>query len=130
LDDPVLCLNGGKNGIVNNLAVMSDVAPGYAPDGQALISVTTLGDTDGAGPGDVKKELRNWFGRSTADWTHLKTFEIDKALPVNSQESPDFERGFHQVDGMYVCGDFVTTPSINGALRSGRTCAEAILNEN
>jgi predicted NAD/FAD-dependent oxidoreductase len=29
--------------------------------------------------------------------------------------------------GLYACGDHLETPSINGALRSGRRAAEALL---
>jgi hypothetical protein len=42
--DPKLMLNGTGRGRVNNVAVMSDVAPGYAPAGETLISVSVLGE--------------------------------------------------------------------------------------
>jgi predicted NAD/FAD-dependent oxidoreductase len=29
--------------------------------------------------------------------------------------------------GVYACGDYLETPSINGAMRSGRRAAEAVL---
>jgi predicted NAD/FAD-dependent oxidoreductase len=31
--------------------------------------------------------------------------------------------------GLYACGDHLETPSINGALRSGRRAAEALLED-
>ena len=37
--EPTLVLNGTGRGGVNNVAVMSDVAPGYAPAGAAVVSV-------------------------------------------------------------------------------------------
>src|SRR5439155_24512987 len=44
LKEPILVLNADEPGPVNHLAVMSDVAPGYAPPGAALVSASVLGD--------------------------------------------------------------------------------------
>jgi hypothetical protein len=60
-------------------------------------------------------------------WRHLRTYRVGQALPA-------FEPGRLRIDGrdprlesgMYVCGDYRETPSIQGALVSGRKAAEAV----
>ena len=43
INEALIVLNGQGSGLVNNVAVLTDVVPGYAPKGQALISVSLLG---------------------------------------------------------------------------------------
>ena len=43
LNEAIIALNGTGEGIVNNVAVMSDVASEYAPKGKSLVSVSVLG---------------------------------------------------------------------------------------
>ena len=61
--EPILILNGEGEGPVNNLCVPCQVAPTYAPNGQSLISVTTLGT---AGENEdleskVREQLSGWL---------------------------------------------------------------------
>ena len=55
------------------------------------------------------------------------------ALPFaqESRPPPNGESGFTQParlgERLYACGDHLATPSLNGALRSGRLAAEALL---
>ena len=77
---PWLVVNG-EGGPINNLCVPSEAAPSYAPPGRALVSATILG----AGEPDleqVERQLRGWFGSSVADWRHLRTYRIPRALPA------------------------------------------------
>ncbi len=121
-----LTLNG-EGGPINNLCVPSEVAPGYAPAGRALVSLTVLG----AGEPDldaVRNQLRGWFGSVVADWRHLRTYRIPRALPAypvgGSMEQPS-----RLAAGLYACGDHREHPSLNGALASGRKAAEAVLGD-
>ncbi|MEM8558926.1 MAG: NAD(P)/FAD-dependent oxidoreductase, partial [Bacteroidota bacterium] len=129
--DPILVLDGENAGPVNNLAVMSNVAPSYAPDGRALIAATVLGLPDA---GDnlldvrVREHCRTWFGEQVDAWTPLRTYHIEHAQP--GQVPPALTpptRPFRLDDGLYVTGDHRTNASINGAMRAGRLAAEAIL---
>jgi predicted NAD/FAD-dependent oxidoreductase len=45
------------------------------------------------------------------------------ALPIIQGQTP----GFKVEDGIVFCGDYLSSPSINGALRSGRLAAEWIV---
>ena len=44
VEGPWLVLNGEGRGLVNNVAVMSEVSRSYAPEGQSLVSVSVLGE--------------------------------------------------------------------------------------
>ena len=119
-----LTLNG-EGGPINNLCVPSEVAPSYAPAGRSLVSLTVLGasepDLDA-----LRDQLRGWFGSAVADWRHLRTYRIPRALPAypvgGSPEQPS-----RVAPGLYACGDHREHPSLNGALASGRKAAEAVL---
>jgi phytoene dehydrogenase-like protein len=130
VSEPILVLNGTQNHIINNLCVPSLVAPSYAPSGKHLISVSTLSvneelDTLKA---QVLSELRTMFGSVVDTWTFLKHDAIPHALPRFEQSTPSFNKDALQVaEGVYRCGDYLETPSVNGALASGRLAAEAVL---
>ncbi|MBU6451940.1 MAG: NAD(P)/FAD-dependent oxidoreductase [Cyanobacteria bacterium REEB67] len=137
IDDAILVLNGDGDGPVNNLAVLSNVSPAYAPPGMSLISLTVLGET---GPIEeprliesVLKQMAHWFGEEqVGEWRHLKTYRLHHALP--DQTPPWLEPPTRSVrlasdnarQSIYVCGDHRDNASINGALASGRRAALAI----
>lgn len=131
LAGPWLVLDGDGGGPVRNLAVPSQVAPGYAPAGSELISATVLGD-----PGlqeqelvrRVRRQLDGWFAGAATGWRHLRTYAIHHAQPAQPPgylarrlDPPRVRRG------LYLAGDWQQDASINGALRSGRRAAEAVL---
>ncbi len=124
VDDPILVLNGGGYGIINNMCVPSLVSPGYAPEGKSLISVTVLGTpTEADLLRRVKHELTDWFGAQTAAWEHIRTYRINHALP---KQTTSKSANYQLRDGLYVCGDHMNIGSINGALESGRCVAKII----
>jgi phytoene dehydrogenase-like protein len=129
LREKLIALNGVAGGLVNNVCVPSEIAPDYAPSGRALISVSVLGDRRS---GDlverVRQELRAWFGDQVAGWRHLRTDCIAQALPEQPPGSDSFAKpGFRQVDGVHICGDHMSHPSIEGAITSGVRTAHALM---
>ena len=136
VEEPILMLNGLPGKLVNNVCVPSQVAPTYAPKGQALVSVSVLGEHDD-GDGStaalaraVQAELQEWFGAQVEVWRPLRHYVIRRALPSlvlpgNSLQSGSARLG----DRLYQCGDHLETPSINGAMASGRKAAEAVLHD-
>ena len=131
LDKPVLVVSAEDDGPIDNLTVPSDVAEGYAPAGAALVQVSIREDWTGAAaalPDDVRRQAATWFGAAAHDWKHLATVAVPRALP---DESPAARRARPRsplvAPGLFVCGDHVGSASINGALVSGRRCAEAVL---
>lgn len=129
---PYLVLNGEGRGPVNNLAVMSEVAPGYAPPGQALVSVSVLEVAEDSAEleGRVREQLSEWFGGAVAQWRHLRTYAIPHALPVQTPEAlAEPHRRVRLSPGLYVCGDYRENGSIQGAMVAGRRAAEALLQD-
>ena len=130
--EPILLLNGEGYGPVNSVCVPSQVAAGYAPVGKSLISVTVLGSADREmeekTTRDLSLQLRDWFGPEVESWRPLKTHSISYALP--KQLPPALSPVVKPVardDGIFVCGDYLDTASLNGAMASGRLAAETIL---
>jgi phytoene dehydrogenase-like protein len=124
---PWLVLNGEGRGLVNNVAVMSEVSPAYAPSGQSLVSVSMLGTPEGL-EARVRGELAEWFGPAVETWRHLRTYALPAALPAQPPSVLEpAHRPVRLSPGLYVCGDHRDNASIDGALGSGRRAAEAVL---
>lgn len=128
LPDRMIVLDGSRRGPVNNLAVVSNVAPSYAPEGRALIAAVAPGAI--TGPDDelqsaMRRQLREWFGAAVDGWTHLRTYRVQHAHP---DQRPGFspKQRVRLGNGMYVCGDHRDTASQQGALYSGRRAASAV----
>ncbi len=125
INEPIIALNGSSEGLVNNVCVLSDVARDYAPPGQHLISVTVLGLNDRPDlPAAVKSELTAWFGAEAREWRHLRTDRIEHALP---EQLPGGEKPSSLPPGLHLCGDFLTSASIEGAVTSGLATAESLI---
>lgn len=132
--EPVLVLGGEDTGPINNLAVMSNVAPGYAPAGAALVSVTILEPfhrfTDRQLEEAVLQQARRWFGDTAVRWRLLRTYRIPHALPAQPPMVLDPpQRPVRLRRGLYVCGDHRDNGSLNGALASGGRAARAVLQD-
>ncbi|MDF9795966.1 phytoene dehydrogenase-like protein [Catalinimonas alkaloidigena] len=128
---PILALNAAGDKLVNNVCVMSQVAPTYAPEGQHLISVSINGYQKASEEElilNIKDELSDWFGsEQTESWNHLRTYKVKYALP--NQDSVTHEVDAEQLklkDGLYTAGDYLLNGSINAAMRSGRIAADVI----
>jgi phytoene dehydrogenase-like protein len=131
LKEPILVLNGEGEGPINNLCVPSQVSSQYAPPGKSLISVTVLGVDQPAEElllRSVLEQLTDWFGRSVDSWKHLRSYVIPYALPNQfpPRLSPVSKTNIRS-DGIFVCGDYLDTASIQGAMVSGRRAAENLI---
>jgi phytoene dehydrogenase-like protein len=128
---PHLVLDADGSGPVNNLAVMSDVAPGYAPAGASSIAASVVGVPD-VTPADldrqVRRQLTGWYGGVVASWDLLRVDTVPYAQPRQDVEDlPTLAREVRVGPRTWVCGDHRDTGSIQGALVSGRRCADVLL---
>jgi glycine/D-amino acid oxidase-like deaminating enzyme len=126
IGEPTLLLDGERPGPIVNSVVLTAAAPTYSPDTRALISTSVLGvdpPTDAA----LRRELERLYGVSTAGWEHLATVPVPDALPAAPPPLGDLRRPVDLGDGRYVAGDHRDTPSIQGAMVSGRRAATAVL---
>ena len=125
-DKKFVVLDGTGRGPVLNAAVLTNVAPSYAPPGQHLIVAALPGIVDGDLEAMSRDQLRTWWGPQVDAWRHLKTYRILHAGP---EQLPPFqpEQSVSLGDGLFVCGDHRDTGSIQGALYSGRRCGDAVV---
>jgi len=132
LERPTLVVSV-ENGPIDNLVVPSDVAAGYAPPGQSLVCVSVRGEWQGEAaelPEAVRCQAAGWFDDACRSWRHLATVDVKHALPDESPAARRLRTATGRLaPGLFLCGDHCTTASINGALASGRRCAEAILSK-
>jgi phytoene dehydrogenase-like protein len=134
IQEGILILNGEGRGVVNNLAVLSEVAPEYAPEGRALLSATVL-EAHTTDPetleSEVRTQMEEWFGPAAAEWRLLRQYTISHAQPLQlpEQMSPP-RRPVRLGRGRYICGDHRDNASLNGALASGSRAARALLDDH
>lgn len=122
----LIALDGDGSGPVANVAVMSNVAPSYAPAGQALVVAALPGVDRGDLEAAARTQLTGWFGSQVDGWRCLRTYSIPHGQPGGAPPLHPKQR-VSLGAGRFVCGDHRDTPSIQGALFSGRRCGEAVL---
>jgi phytoene dehydrogenase-like protein len=132
-----LLLNAEPDALVNNAVQISNVALGYAPPGEHLLSATVVGvppiDDDELFA-RVKADLRRMFAgdegaqRALAGYRPLRLYRIPYAqfaqppgihpgLPENHSGRP----------GLFFAAEFTEASSLNAAMISGEKCVEALL---
>lgn len=113
---------------VNNAAMLSNVAPSYAPQGKHLLSVSVLGNppiSDDELAEACKKEITPYFPKcKPLTWRLLKVYRIrwaQFAQPVGIFDRiPDTET---EIPGLIMAGEITVNSSLHGALVSGQRAA-------
>ncbi|MFC8227271.1 NAD(P)/FAD-dependent oxidoreductase [Streptomyces sp. NPDC057287] len=123
-----LLLDADRSGPVAHTAVMSEVDPSRAPRGRALITSTVLGPPPPDLDRSVRAHLASLYGTPTDDWELLASHHDPEAVPAMPPPH-DPLRPVRVLAGLYVCGDHRDTSTVQGALRSGRRAASAILTD-
>lgn len=126
-----LLLNVGSED-PNHVVEHSAVVPEHAPDDRALLSATYLGERS---EGD--DELATRTRRVLESWYPERRFEGLEVVSTNRIEFAQFAQppGIHDtlpdVDDppgrCYLAGEYTRWSSIDGAMTSGRTAAQAVL---
>ncbi len=128
-DQRWVILDGDQSGPVNNVAVVSNIAPRYAPANKHLIAAQVVGN---ASPDliatQVLRQLSSWWGDQVDGWTHLRTDHILYAQPAQPPGAlSPHRRAVDLGNGLWICGDHRDQASIQGALASGRRCGTALV---
>ena len=134
IDGPLLVLNGDgpTAGPVNNAMVLSQASERYAPPGMHLIAANVVGRAPQSGSQiellerDARTQLQRWFGAEVRGWAVIGGYPIVRALPLCTHAEWQ-QRNPRLTEGVYLCGDYMDTPSIQGALASGRRAAQSVL---
>ncbi len=122
--DRLLCVDGQRGPVVNT-AVVSAAAPSYAPPDRGLVEVTTLAAAE-LTDAQARAEAGRLWSTDASGWDLLVRHDIPRALPVTSPPL-DPRRPVQRDECVFVCGDHQDTPSIQGALVSGRRAADAVV---
>jgi len=128
VSEPALIINSEDEGLLNHMAVMSDVSKSYAPEGQALIAATVLGTSSWGDNQDQLRDVVNlckkWFGDEVGQWKLIKTSRILNAHPANTPDAFALKiKNFRISPKIFIAGDYLESPSIQSALRMGRLAA-------
>jgi len=125
----LLHLNVRPVSLVHNIAFPAETGASVAPTGQGLVSVSTHGEhclSEDELTARLRTELAAWFGPVANMWRHLRTYRIEQALPVYGPGQP-VQQELKLGDTLFRCGDWVSYPSLNAALGTGRQVAEMLL---
>ncbi len=131
-----ILLNANCDAFVNQAALLTNVAPEYAPEGEHLLSCSVIGvssQEDNALFVAAYNDLRRMFTGDITAQSALATYRplavyripyAQFAQPKNFwQNLPQTQLG----PKLYAAAEFTDASSINGAMRSGEKAAEAIL---
>lgn len=122
--DAVLRVDALNRGPVINSIAISRLLAAASPSGTTLFSSTTLGH---ASESEVRRHLAIIWGVDTAEWKFVAKYEIKNALPLTSPGESSIPS--HQVtSGIWRAGDYLSAPSQNGALASGRLAGLEVIN--
>ena len=122
-DDAELILDAEHRGPVVNSLVISNLSRHYAPVGQNLISSTTITH---ASESEVRRHLALMWRSSTENWRLIAKYEANSALPLFAPGKTKAKSSkFNKI--IYLAGDYLSAPSQNGALASGRLAAQELM---
>ena len=118
----------GDEPYVNNAALLTNIAPSYAPSGRHLLSVTVPGDppiSDEELAEQCKAEIAPHFPNAKPiSWRLLRIYRIrlaQFAQPVGIFDRiPDTET---EIPGLILAGEITVSSSLQGALVSGQRAA-------
>ena len=123
----LLHLDGDRRGPLVNSAVLTNVAPAYAPPGRVLIASSTV-SADGSAEAEaiVRRQAGLVYGVDPSDWELVTSQVVAAALP--HQPPPlKLRQPSRLASGVFLAGDHRDTASIQGALVSGRRAADAVV---
>lgn len=124
-DLDLLVLDPNRDGPVVNTAVMTNIAPDYAPEGSHLVQATTLWRDGEVGEKEVREHLERMYRVPTEDWDVVVAHHVVHALP-HQRPGVSVRQPVELGEGLFVAGDHRDTASIQGALVSGRRTAAAV----
>ncbi|MFD7559552.1 NAD(P)/FAD-dependent oxidoreductase [Streptomyces sp. NPDC059835] len=126
LGEPTLLVDTRRRFL--NTCVLSDVVPGYAPPGHALIATSVTGPDLQGREHELRTALAEAYGTGADGWDLLTVRTIEEALPAMAPPQP-LTRTTRVAPGRYVCGDHRATGSTQGALASGARAAREVLHD-
>ena len=129
--EKLIALFSDQNSLVNDAAMISNIAPSYAPPGKHLLSATVLGSpalSEAELATQVKRQFKAQFPACRPDsWELLRIYTVQKAQfaqPVGIWESLPTSKT--QTPGLFLAGEYLSSSSLNGAIAAGALAAKAV----
>ncbi|HSI77743.1 MAG TPA: NAD(P)/FAD-dependent oxidoreductase [Lunatimonas sp.] len=127
---PIISLVPNDSFLINNFVFMTDVSKEYSSNGRALLSVSIIKDVSGIEKLEklIPLELEVISGIKAEHFEFIMGFKIDDALPITRDlkyAKPSHHHEWH--DHLFLAGDHLLNGSINAAMQSGRSAAEAVI---
>ncbi len=110
--------------LVTSVLDLAGPAPERAPAGRSLLAASANGVAAAASEPRAREVVARAYGLATSDLDLVTTTTVARALPVTSV--PLALSRPARVGEFVVAGDHLQTPSIQGALVSGRRAATAV----
>ncbi len=107
---------------ISHFCLLSAVSESYG-NGKPLLSVSVVGNKN-LELEQICREMDH-IAKTALKLELIERVRVEKALPVVSGNA----EGFTIIDNVIYCGDRWASPSINGALRSGRMAAEYMVSK-
>ncbi|RIW14553.1 FAD-dependent oxidoreductase [Algoriphagus lacus] len=126
---PMIGLLPGDH-LVNNIVFMDDVSKAYSSNGRSLLSVSVLESqlSESELIKAVQAELESISGVNAEYFKFIRAYHISYALPNLDDLKYSIPMTECKItDHVYLAGDYLLNGSINAAMTSGRTAAEAVL---
>lgn len=129
LPNRLIGLVADKKAITNNFCLVNQAAPGYAPEGQQLLSVTLKDIPTMANAEEVvAREIRELCRQPNWQLSPLKRYDLPRALPRLDHLSYDYSATEARLtERIFLAGDQLLFGSLDAAMRSGRRAAEGTL---
>jgi hypothetical protein len=132
LERRIVLYSSSLQSSINHVANLSEVAPGYSPAGTALLSVTSR-DSSNSHLDQLKSDLISSLDLVSSQVSHLKSIQVERAIPFASHLSPEFPEPPtpKQVGSTIYASDTLSYGSQHASLQMGYRAADlAILARN
>jgi phytoene dehydrogenase-like protein len=131
-EDPMIILNAAATPTVNSVVQMDNIAPGYAPSGQHLISVAVLGNPsvdDATLYARCRSEIVQMFPDIKEEMlTPLAIYRIPMAqFDQPPGIYPQLPTNTTNISGLFLAGEYTESSSIHGAMHSGEKVATMLM---
>ena len=122
ISNKLLAVNG-KNGLINS-GIISNFNPNYAPINRSLISAS-FNSEKSIPLKNLQSDLAKIWQVSSKDLEFISVFKITNSLPKFTKNI--LVSSNRVGPNIFLAGDYLVAPSQQGAMKSGRLAAEAVL---
>ena len=125
LEKRIVLYSSSMQTSINQVANLSEVAPGYSPAGTALLSVTSR-DSSNYHVDQLKSDLVSSLDLVGSQVSHLKSIQVERAIPFANHLPPEFPEPPtpKQIESTIYASDTLSYGSQHAALRMGELAAE------